>query len=76
MEYKHLTVHLLLFLDKWLDQTYLNVGYDHYWCTTLFCLISAAHYNFPRENLVWVFSFAYVDQNSRQGKYYKTPNAN
>ena len=30
-----------------------------------------AHYNFQYEKLVWTFPSAYLDENSRQGKYLK-----
>lgn len=35
-----------------------------------------AHYNFQNEKLVWVSSFAYLDEHSKQSKYYGITNAN
>jgi hypothetical protein len=41
---------------------------------TLFLLFyfEKAHYNLLFEKLVWLFSSAYLDGDSRQAKYYKT----
>ena len=38
--------------------------------------IEVVHCNFQCEKLVWGFLFAYLDENSRHGKYYKVTIAN